>query len=67
MSASTIDDGPTNGSTRMPAACAAAASAAPGSAMAGQPASESRPMEMFSCSFPMCFEMSDSRTEISSS
>lgn len=36
-------DGPTNGTTRMPASCASATSAAPGSAMAGQPASEINP------------------------
>ena len=43
ISASRIDDGPTSGTTRMPAACAAATSAAPGSATPGQPASDSRP------------------------
>ena len=46
ISASSSDDGPTSGTTRTPAACAAATSAAPGSATPGQPASDSRPMSV---------------------
>ena len=52
ISASTIDDGPTSGTTRKPSRCAASTSAAPGSAIAGQPASDSRPSERFSRSGP---------------
>src|SRR6185369_6174238 len=43
ISASVIDEGPTSGTTRKPSRCAASTSAAPGSAIAGQPASERRP------------------------
>ena len=48
ISASTIEEGPTSGTTRKPSRCAASTSAAPGSAIAGQPASESRPSGRFS-------------------
>ena len=37
ISASTIDDGPTSGTTAMPSRCAAATRSAPGSAIAGTP------------------------------
>ena len=51
----TMEEGPTSGTTLKPSRCAASTSAAPGSAIAGQPASESRPRGRFSrrgCSSP---------------
>ena len=50
MSASTMEEGPTSGTTLNPSACAASTSLAPGSAIAGQPASESRPSGRLSLS-----------------
>ena len=42
-----MEEGPTSGTTRKPSRCAASTSAAPGSAIAGQPASDSRPSDRF--------------------
>ncbi|MNC86254.1 hypothetical protein D3C83_18980 [compost metagenome] len=47
MSARTSEEGPTSGTTRKPSRCAASTSAAPGSAIAGHPASDSRPRGLF--------------------
>ena len=43
-----MEEGPTSGTTRNPSRCAASTSLAPGSAIAGQPASDSRPSGRFS-------------------